>query len=54
MWTAYFFILQFDSYLYINIGEENMSLGKYFKTVGDLFTYFNINISQEDIAPGLM
>nr|DAW10884.1 MAG TPA: hypothetical protein [Caudoviricetes sp.] len=31
-----------------------MSLGKYFKTVGDLFTYFNINVSQEDIAPGLM
>ena len=31
-----------------------MSLGNYFKTVGDLFTYFNINVSQEDTAPGLM
>ena len=31
-----------------------MSLGKYFKTVGDLFTYFNINVLQEDTAPGLM
>ena len=31
-----------------------MSLGKYFKTVGDLVTYFNTVISRRGTAPGLM